>query len=284
MLLITGAYGQLGQDISHYCDENGIEHVNSGQFDMDITDMDQVERYFAQYEPTSVIHCAAYTAVDKAEDEAELCRQINVVGTENITRACIKHKAKLVYISTDYVFDGKKTVPYVEEDTTCPIGVYGVSKELGEAFVRENLVEHFIVRISWVFGLYGNNFVKTMLRLGSTRDEVNVVADQIGSPTYTFDLAPRLLALVESNAYGTYHITNEGYCSWADFAIAIFQEAEYNTIVNPISSNDYPTKAERPKNSRMSKSKFVSSGFTPLRDWREALHHFIEAMKAQGEL
>jgi dTDP-4-dehydrorhamnose reductase len=284
MILITGAYGQLGQDISHYCEGNGIDHINSGQEDMDITDFKQVENYFARYEPTVVIHCAAYTAVDQAEEDVEKCYQINVNGTENIAKMCKKYNAKLIYISTDYAFDGSKIGPYVEEDSTCPIGVYGKSKELGERLVRSNVTQHFIVRISWVFGQFGNNFVKTMLKLGSTREQLNVVADQIGSPTYTFDLAPLLISFVNSDAYGTYHVTNEGYCSWAEFATAIFQEAGYKTRVNQITSAEYPTKATRPKNSMMSKSKLVSSGFVPLRDWREALHHFIEELKMQGEL
>lgn len=274
-VLVTGAKGQLGFDIIKELAARGIDHKGVDMGDFDITDKVATMEGIAEYKPTAVIHCAAYTAVDKAEDEPELCRKINEGGTRNIAQACKEINAKMIYISTDYVFPGEGTHFHKPDDQTAPMSVYGKTKLAGELAVKAELEEYFIVRISWVFGKNGNNFVETMLRLGKERDSLNVVNDQIGSPTYTADLAPLLCDMAASDKYGVYHATNEGVCSWAEFAAEIFKVAGLGTKVNGIPSSEYPTKAVRPLNSRLDKGCLGDVGFDRLRNWQSALADYV---------
>lgn len=269
-VLVTGVNGQLGYDLIKLLDSEGIEYLGTNRDSLDITNEEQVKRVIKDYNPDVVIHCAAYTAVDKAEDEKELCYSINVLGTKYVAEACKEINAKMVYISTDYVFDGEGEKPFEVTDKPNPINYYGQTKYEGELEVQKSLDRYFIVRISWVFGTNGNNFVKTMLRLGKERDEISVVADQIGSPTYTPDLAKLLVEMVKTDMYGVYHATNEGYCSWYEFAFEIFKQAGMDVKVNPIKTEEYPTRAKRPKNSRLHKS-----NLTTLENWKYALKHYI---------
>ena len=287
-VFVTGIGGQLGYDVMKELAKRGHECIGSDILDkekikqpceyrqLDITDELAVNNVIGEVCPEAIIHCSAYTAVDKAEDEPELCHLVNAVGTENIAKACKCIDAKMVYISTDYVFDGTKDGFYEVDDTPNPINVYGKTKLAGEKAVQDILDKYFIVRISWVFGENGNNFIKTMLRLGKERSELNVVSDQIGSPTYTADLAPLLVDMIQINNYGVYHATNEGECSWAEFAEEIFRVAGVNVKVNYITTAEYPTKAKRPMNSRMCKSKLNDSGFMKLRSWNEAVSEYIK--------
>ena len=270
-ILVTGAKGQLGTDVLKELSSRNIQHKGTDIDNLDITDKDAVTNTILDYRPDAVIHCAAYTAVDKAEDEPELCRKINEDGTRYIAEACEQAGAKMLYISTDYVFPGTGEHFYKPSDPTDAISVYGKTKLAGEKAVTETLERYFIVRISWVFGQHGNNFVKTMLRLGKERDSLNVVCDQIGSPTYTADLAPLLCDMAATEKYGIYHATNEGICSWAEFAEEIFKQAGLQTKVNPIPTSEYPTKATRPLNSRLDKSSLTKLGFSLLPHWKEAL-------------
>ena len=247
--------------------------------EMDITDCGAVLRYMEDTRPDAVIHCAAYTKVDLAEDEPEKCWAVNADGTRNIAEACRKLGSRMLYISTDYVFPGRGDRFYEPTDPVRPENVYGRSKLAGELAVQSMLKNYFIVRISWVFGKNGNNFVKTMLRLAETRSELNVVCDQIGSPTYTADLAPLLCDMIVTEKYGTYHATNEGICSWADFAEAIFELAGKKVKVNHISTNEYPTRAVRPLNSRMSKNKLEQMGFSRLPHWKDALERYLKELE-----
>jgi dTDP-4-dehydrorhamnose reductase len=243
---------------------------------LDITDYMATHKFIKAYKPEVIIHCAAYTAVDKAENDVECCRRVNAQGTENIAKVCQEIAAKLVYISTDYIFPGVGEQFYEVDDETGPTNVYGLTKLEGEQKVRALLTKYFIVRISWVFGRNGNNFVKTMLKLGENHAELNVVADQIGSPTYTADLAPLLCAMVFTDKYGTYHVTNEGVCFWAEFAREIFAQAGMSVKVNPIPASEYPTRATRPYNSRMSKAKLTKNGFSKLPAWQDALARYLK--------
>ncbi len=274
-MLVTGVKGQLGYDVVKELEKRKIECLGVDIDDFDITDETAVTAFIKNYNPGAVIHCSAYTAVDKAEDNPELCRKVNAEGSRNIARVCREINAKMIYISTDYVFSGTGDQPYEVDDPTGPTSVYGMTKLEGEWAVKEVLQKYFIVRISWVFGKNGNNFVKTMLRIGKERDEVNVVCDQIGSPTYTSDLAPLLCDMVASEKYGTYHATNEGYCSWAEFAQEIFKQADYSTNVRYISTSEYPTRAKRPSNSRMSKKSLDKAGFKRLSSWKDALSRYL---------
>ena len=273
-VLVTGAKGQLGYDVMKELTTRNIPCKGVDRDDFDITNKSDVYHAIEEYRPSAVIHCAAYTAVDKAEDEPELCRQINEYGTRNIAEACKRISAKMLYISTDYVFSGEGDHFHKPNDPTAPVSVYGKTKLAGEKAVIETLDEYFIVRISWVFGENGNNFVKTMLRLGKERDTINVVNDQIGSPTYTADLAPLLCQMTNTEKYGIYHATNEGTCSWAEFAMEIFHQAGLNVTVNPIPSSDYPTKAVRPLNSRLDKGCLNEAGFARLPCWKNALGRY----------
>jgi len=275
-ILVTGAAGQLGTDVALELKKRGIESAGIDIDDLDITDCDAVREYLTTHKPKSVIHCAAYTAVDKAEDEPELCKRVNAGGTENLAKACREIDAEMIYISTDYVFDGKSGNPYEVDAPEAPVSTYGKSKLAGEEAVRRHLDKFCIVRISWVFGHTGNNFVKTMLKLAQTRDELNVVSDQTGSPTYTPDLAVLLCDMALSGKYGIYHATNEGFCSWAEFATEIMRQSGSRCKVNPIPTEQYPTKATRPRNSRMSKTSLDKAGFKRLPVWQDALTRFLE--------
>lgn len=275
-VLVTGANGQLGYDVIEGLKLRNIECCGTTRNDFDLCDFTSAEKFITAFHPDVIIHCAAYTAVDKAEEEKELCRAVNAVGTENIAKICKKINAKMLYISTDYVFDGTKKGFYEVDDMPNPINVYGQTKLEGEQAVQKILDRYFIVRISWVFGEHGNNFVKTMLRLGKERKEINVVSDQVGSPTYTVDLALLLVDMIQTDKYGIYHATNEGECSWAEFAEEIFRVAGISTKVNYIVSDEYPAKAKRPSNSIMSKSRLLKNGFNLLGDWRSAVKRYIK--------
>lgn len=280
-ILVTGYNGQLGYDVVKRGEKQGLEMQGIGIEDLDITNEAAVYEFVDKVKPDAIIHCAAYTAVDKSEDDKELCWNVNVEGTKYLATAAKKINAKFVYISTDYVFDGEGTHAFVETDAPNPVGYYGLTKYEGEKVVRSLIDNNFIVRISWVFGINGNNFIKTMLRLGETRNELNVVGDQIGSPTYTYDLARLLVDMVVTEKYGTYHATNEGFCSWAEFAQEIFEIAGQDVKVNSITTEEYPTRAVRPKNSRMSKQKLIDNGFEPLQDWKKATKHYITQLQQE---
>jgi dTDP-4-dehydrorhamnose reductase len=277
-VLVTGINGQLGHDVMAELERRHIECIGAGRQQFDITDYEAVREFITAVRPDAVIHCSAYTAVDKAESNADACYQANAVGPENIAKVCKAIDAKMVYISTDYVFPGTGEQFYKVDDLTGPINVYGKTKLAGEQAVQRILTKYFIVRISWVFGKNGNNFVKTMLRLGKEREKLTVVADQVGSPTYTADLAPLLCDMVATDKYGVYHATNEGVCSWAEFAAEIMQQAGLGCKIMPISTSDYPTPAKRPLNSRMSKDKLVVCGFKQLPTWQDALSRYLKEL------
>lgn len=278
-VLVTGAEGQLGYDVVERLSMLGIEAIGVDIDDFDITDQVQTNEYFQKVKPDVVVHCAAYTAVDKAEDEKEKCYAINVKGTKNIAEACKKIDAKMVYISTDYVFDGQGNEPHSEDKPTNPVNYYGYTKEQGEIIIRELLEKFYIIRTSWVYGSNGRNFVKTMLQLAESRSQINVVNDQIGAPTYTKDLAVLICDLLQTTKYGIYHGVNEGYCSWYEFAVAIFEKAGINVEVNPIPTSAYPTRAERPLNSRLAKGNTDKNGFTRLPFWQDALRRYLNEKK-----
>lgn len=281
-ILVTGASGQLGYDVERELERRGIEHLGTSSRELDITDREAVERLMAAYRPDAAIHCAAYTKVDLAEDEPERCWAVNADGTRNLAAACREIGAKLLYISTDYVFPGAGERSYETGDPTGPVNTYGRSKLAGELAVQSLLETYFIVRISWVFGKNGNNFVKTMLRLAETRTELTVVCDQIGSPTYTADLAPLLCDMVQTERYGIYHATNGGTCAWSEFAKAIFELADKQVTVYPIPTSAYPTRAVRPLNSRMSKECLHSNGFQELPAWKNALARYLKEITGEA--
>ena len=274
--MVTGVNGQLGYDVMMQLKEMNFDVIAPRRDEFDLTNKDQVEKYIIKEKPDVIIHCAAYTAVDKAEDEKDLCYLVNVEGTRVVVEAAKEINARVVYISTDYVFDGLGQAPHVEENETNPVNYYGYSKEQGEKIVRELIDKHFIVRTSWVYGSNGNNFVRTMLKLAESRNEINVVSDQIGAPTYSKDLADFIINLVMTNQYGIYHGVNEGYCSWYEFAKTIFDKSEIEMKVNPISSKEYPTKAKRPINSRLSKKNIDRADIERLPHWEDALSRFID--------
>lgn len=275
-ILVTGVKGQLGHDVMNELAKRGHTGIGVDVEEMDITDAKKVDEVIRASEVEAVIHCAAYTAVDAAEDQAELCRKINAEGTENIAKVCKELDIKMMYISTDYVFDGEGTRPWEPDDERHPLNVYGQTKYEGELAVEKYLDKFFTIRIAWVFGVNGKNFIKTMLKLSETHDELNVVDDQIGSPTYTYDLAVLMVDMIETEKYGRYHATNEGLCSWYEFACEIFRQAGRDVKVNPVSSEEFPAKAKRPHNSRMDKSKLTENGFTPLPAWQDALKRYLE--------
>lgn len=282
--LITGVNGQLGYDIVRELEERGChEYYAPKRQELDITNREQVMDVVKKYNPDVIIHCAAWTAVDKAEDMEEEVNKINVLGTKNLTDASIKVGAKIMYMSTDYVFDGTKEGYYKENDLVNPKSIYGKTKYLGEEEIRRN-PNHFITRISWVFGINGNNFIKTMLKLSENHKELNVVDDQIGSPTYTVDLAKLLVEMAHTNKYGTYHVNNDGYCSWAEFAKYIMESNGKNTTINPVSTEEYinitkTKQAYRPRNSKLSKDKLVASGFEKLPSWQDATDRYCKELK-----
>ena len=277
-VLVTGVKGQLGYDVMNELAGRGHEGIGVDIQEMDITDAASVEKVITEAAPDAVIHCAAYTAVDAAEDNVDLCRRVNAGGTENIARVCKALNCKMMYISTDYVFNGQGTRPWEPDDKREPLNVYGQTKYEGELAV-ETLEKFFLVRIAWVFGVNGKNFIKTMLNLGKTRDHLTVVADQIGSPTYTYDLARLLVDMIDTDKYGRYHATNEGLCSWYEFACEIFKQAGMNVTVSPVTSDQYPAKAKRPMNSRMDKSKLDEMGFKRLPSWQDALGRYLKEIQ-----
>ncbi len=304
-VFVTGVAGQLGHDVMNELAKRGIEGVGTDMapayagiqdgsavttmpyVSLDITDADAVEKTIEEIHPDAIVHCAAWTAVDMAEDDEKVAkvRAVNVGGTQNIANAAKKIDAKMLYLSTDYVFNGQGTTPW---DPACrdyqPLNVYGQTKLDGELAVANTLSKYFIVRIAWVFGLNGKNFIKTMLNVGRTHDTVRVVDDQIGTPTYTFDLARLLVDMIESDKYGYYHATNEGgYISWYDFTVEIYRQAGYTTKVVPVTTAEYGlSKAKRPFNSRLDKSKLVKNGFKPLPTWQDALSRYLVELKKAG--
>lgn len=283
-ILVTGAKGQLGSDLVKELQKRNIEAVGVDLQEMDIRSesscQEVIETEQARAPLEAVIHCAAYTAVDKAEDEPELVREVNSRGTENIAKVCRDLNIKMLYISTDYVFDGEGSRPWEPDDPRNPLNVYGQTKYEGELAVEKYLKKYFIIRISWVFGLRGSNFIKTMLKLAKDRKELKVVNDQTGSPTYTPDLAVLLADMAVTNKYGRYHATNEGLCTWYEFALEIFKQAGVKEIkVIPVASGEFPVKAKRPHNSRMDKSKLDEKGFKRLPVWQEALERYLKELK-----
>ena len=274
-VLVTGANGQLGTDVMAVLAQRGHQAVGTDVDTLDLTHAAAVDALFAAEKPAAVIHCAAFTDVNAAEQARDLCFAVNEGGTRNVAAACAACGAKLLYLSTDYVFGGSGTDELETDAEKRPCNVYGASKLAGEQAALALCPKAFIVRISWVFGLHGNNFVKTMLRLSETHETLRVVDDQIGSPTYTADLAPLLVEMIETERYGVYHATNEGVCSWADFAAEIFRQAGRPTAVVPVPSADYPSPAARPLNSRLSKASLDAAGFARLPDWRDALRRFL---------
>ena len=278
-VLVTGAKGQLGSDLLCELSKRNIESVGIDIDDLDITDANATKRVIENINNDAkidaIIHCAAYTAVDAAEDNEALVTKINAEGTKNIAEVAKTLNIAMMYISTDYVFDGEGERPWEPDDKRAPLNIYGMAKYKGELYVEELLKKYFIVRISWVFGLHGNNFIKTMIRLGKERGAVSVVNDQIGSPTYTPDLSRLLVDMIVSDKYGRYHATNEGLCSWYDFAVEIFKQAKLDVAVTPVSSDAFPVKAKRPHNSRMDKSKLTKNGFKLLPPWQDALRRYL---------
>ena len=277
-VFVTGVKGQLGFDVVEELKRRGMEAIGVDIDEMDITDAISVDKVITEANPDAVIHCAAYTAVDAAEENVELCRKVNADGPLNIAKTCKKLDIPMIQISTDYVFDGEGVRPWEPDDECSPLSVYGLTKYEGEQAVMNTLDKYFIVHIAWVFGINGKNFVKTMLNLGKTRDHLTVVNDQFGSPTYTYDLAKLLVDMVQTDKYGIYHATNEGICTWYEFACEIFRLAGMNVKVDPVTSDNYPTKAKRPSNSRMSKEKLTENGFDRLPTWQSALERYIELL------
>ncbi len=282
-VMVTGITGQLGFDVMRELAKKNIEAIGAARKDFDLTDGAGMKKFVEKHKPDAIIHCAAYTAVDKAEDESDLAMEINARAVERLAEAARSIDAKLLHISTDYVFPGDGVMPYEVDDRKAPTNAYGRSKLAGEEAVARLMEKYFIVRISWVFGINGKNFVRTMLRLSETRDRLTVVDDQIGSPTYTADLARLLVEMVQTDRYGIYHATNEGFCSWAEFAAEIFRQAEVSTAVEPVPSSAYPTKAIRPKNSRLSKKSLDDAGFERLPSWKDAVGRYLIELAAEHE-
>ena len=277
-VLVTGVKGQLGYDVVNEMKKRGIEPVGVDVEEMDITDKAACDKVITEANVDAVIHCAAYTAVDAAEDNVEICMKVNAEGTRNIAEVCKKLDIKMMYISTDYVFDGQGERPWEPDDERNPLNVYGQSKYEGELAVEELVEKFFTVRIAWVFGVNGKNFIKTMLRIGKERGAATVVCDQIGSPTYTYDLARLLVDMIQTDKYGRYHATNEGLCSWYEFACEIFRAAGMDEVkVTPVPSSEYPaSKAKRPMNSHISKQKLSDNGFERLPQWQDAVARYLK--------
>ena len=290
-VLVTGVKGQLGYDVVNELGKRGHDAVGVDIEEMDITDSASVQNVLSEVSPGAVIHCAAWTAVDDAEDEdkQDKVHLVNVTGTENIAKVCKELDCKMMYISTDYVFNGEGENYWEPDDMDRqPLNVYGQSKYEGELAIEKTLEKYFIVRIAWVFGVNGKNFIKTMLKLGKNHDKLTVVCDQIGSPTYTYDLARLLVDMIETDKYGRYHATNEGLCSWYEFACEIFKQAaalghsEYDSehlMVEPVTADHYPSKAKRPSNSRMSKEKLSENGFERLPSWQDAVSRYLKEIE-----
>ncbi|MNB79805.1 dTDP-4-dehydrorhamnose reductase [compost metagenome] len=287
-VLVTGAAGQLGQDVVRLLEKQGHEVLACDRQEMDITDIDQCAKVIGEFEPETVIHCAAHTAVDAAESDVDAAYLLNAVGTRNVVLAAEKAGAKIVYISTDYVFSGESSMPYFEYDNTDPKSIYGKSKRAGEVLVQTLSSKYFIVRTSWVYGKYGNNFVKTMLKLGLEKPMLQVVNDQNGSPTYTVDLANFLLELIQTAKYGIYHASNTETCTWYEFAKEIFAEAEailglkFTARLEPCTTEEFPRPAPRPRNSTLEHLSIRTNGLQDLRSWREGLKAYLEEIKIYG--
>ena len=279
--LVTGVKGQLGFDVMNELAKRGYEGVGVDVEEMDITDAAAVDRVIKESHVDSVVHCAAWTAVDAAEDNVEMCRKVNALGTENIAKVCKELDIPMIYFSTDYVFDGEGNRPWEPDDPVVePLNVYGLTKYEGEQAVEKYLDKYYIVRIAWVFGVNGKNFIKTMLNLGKTHDTLTVVNDQIGTPTYTYDLARLVVDMLEKEEYGKYHVTNEGgYISWYDFAKEIFKQAGMDVKVEPVSAEQYKAKAKRPSNSRLEKKKLDEHGFKRLPTWQDALSRYLKEIE-----
>ena len=278
-ILVTGAGGQLGRDVCHVLLARGIEHMGTISKQLDITNKDAVVNLLASYRPDGVIHCAAYTKVDQSEMNKAEAFAVNEAGTRNVAQACSNVGAKFLYLSTDYVFSGDKEEPYDTDDLKAPINVYGQSKAAGEEAAQASLSQHFIVRTSWAFGTGGDNFVKSMLRLAQKQKEIAVVCDQLGSPTYTGHLAEVLCNMIQTEQYGVYHVTNEGECTWADFAKEIFRQTGQDIHIRPITSEEYAAPAKRPKNSRLSKRSMDKAGLLRLPTWQDALTYYLNKTK-----
>ncbi|MDP1510156.1 dTDP-4-dehydrorhamnose reductase [Paenibacillus ottowii] len=280
-VLVTGASGQLGKDVVNVFQGQGHDVWGYDREQLDITDLEQVVKIVGQYQPDAIIHCAAYTAVDAAESDIDTAYQVNASGTRNMALAAEKTGAKLVYISTDYVFDGTAEQPYHEYDNTNPQSIYGKSKRAGEILAQTLSSRYFIVRTSWVYGLHGNNFVKTMLKLGQEKPHLQVVNDQKGAPTYTVDLARFLAELIQTEKYGVYHASNSGSCTWYEFTQAILHDAaelfavKITANLEPCSTEQFPRPAARPRNSVMEHIAIRSNGFHDLQDWRKGLREFL---------
>ncbi|RDY27411.1 dTDP-4-dehydrorhamnose reductase [Romboutsia weinsteinii] len=274
-ILVTGIKGQLGYDVIKELNKRNYEAIGVDIDEMDLTCEEQIKTCINSHKPDWIIHCAAYTAVDPAEDNEHICRKINSTSVKTIASMCKNLDIPMIYISTDYIFDGSKEGEYVEDDLANPINIYGKTKYEGELYVQSLLEKYYIVRISWVFGENGKNFIDTMLNLSKNKDKISVINDQIGSPTYTKDLAPLLVDMLETDKYGIYHATNEGYCTWYEFAKHIFDVANIDIELKPILTSEYPSNATRPMNSKMSKEKLIQSGFKPLRSWKDAVQEYI---------
>lgn len=280
-VLVTGVKGQLGYDVMLELAKRGYEGVGVDVEEMDITDPVAVDKVIKEAKVDKVVHCAAWTAVDLAEEKEDLCRKVNAYGTENIAKVCKELDIPMIYFSTDYVFDGQGTRPWEPDDpVVAPLNVYGQTKYEGEQAVEKYLDKYYIVRIAWVFGVNGKNFIKTMLNLGKTHDTLTVVSDQIGTPTYTYDLAKLVVDMCEREEYGKYHVTNEGgYISWADFATEIFAQAGMDVKVVPVTTAEYGAKAVRPYNSRLEKGKLDAHGFDRLPTWQDALGRYLKEIE-----
>ena len=280
-ILVTGYKGQLGYDVVNEATSRGIQAIGVDIDEMDITNQEQVNTFIKSGNYDAVVHCAAWTAVDKAEEPElfETVKKVNATGTKYIADVCEELDIPMMYFSTDYVFDGEGTTPWNEYDERHPLNVYGLTKAQGEEFV-EKLKKHFIIRIAWVFGKNGNNFIKTMLRLGKERGAVSVVNDQVGNPTYTYDLAKLVVDMIQTDKYGKYHATNSGdFISWYDFACEIFEQAGMDVKVTPVDSNQFPAKAKRPKNSRMNQTELDKNGFNRLPAWQDALERYLKEIE-----
>ena len=280
-ILVTGYKGQLGYDVVNEATSRGIQAIGVDIDEMDITNQEQVNTVIKSGNYDAVVHCAAWTAVDKAEEPElfETVKKVNATGTKYIADVCEELDIPMMYFSTDYVFDGEGTTPWNEYDERHPLNVYGLTKAQGEEFV-EKLKKHFIIRIAWVFGKNGNNFIKTMLRLGKERGAVSVVNDQVGNPTYTYDLAKLVVDMIQTDKYGKYHVTNSGdFISWYDFACEIFKQAGMDVKVTPVDSNQFPAKAKRPKNSRMNQTELDKNGFNRLPAWQDALGRYLKEIQ-----
>ena len=277
-ILITGADGMLGSDLNRILSENH-EVILTDILSLDITDLKQVKTHFNRYEPDIVINSAAFTDVDGCESKQKLAYDVNSIGPENLAIASREINSKLIHISTDYVFNGENDKPYIENDKTDPINVYGETKLKGEELIRNTFDNHIILRTSWLYGIYGNNFVKTMLELSKSHDEISVVNDQRGSPTYTHDLAIAISESLENDLNGTYHLTNSENCTWFVFAKKIFELSDIEVDVKPVATDEFPRPAKRPKYSVLNNGKWKKSGLTPLRSYKQALNDFLMALK-----